>query len=84
VVEQILMDIIPVIYMLLSRYFGSLEITVIFVISFYFKASQLYFFPLYFLQVREDPVFRREGLDIHVDAVLSITQVMFNDENLEH
>ena len=28
------------------------------------------------LQVREHPVFRREGADIHVDAVLSITQVM--------
>lgn len=28
------------------------------------------------LQVREDPVFRRDGTDIHVDAVLSITQVM--------
>ena len=29
------------------------------------------------MQVREDPVFRREGPDIHVDAVLSITQVCF-------
>uniref|UniRef100_A0A2N9FHA7 Chaperone DnaJ C-terminal domain-containing protein n=1 Tax=Fagus sylvatica TaxID=28930 RepID=A0A2N9FHA7_FAGSY len=28
------------------------------------------------IKVREDPVFRREGADIHVDAVLSITQVM--------
>ncbi|GFZ02772.1 gametophytic factor 2 [Actinidia rufa] len=27
------------------------------------------------IKVREDPVFRREGPDIHVDAVLSITQV---------
>ncbi|KAK7348708.1 hypothetical protein VNO80_23333 [Phaseolus coccineus] len=27
--------------------------------------------------VREDPVFRREGSDIHVDAVLSITQYWF-------
>lgn len=27
------------------------------------------------IQVKEDPVFRREGSDIHVDAVLSITQV---------
>ena len=27
-------------------------------------------------QVRADPVFRREGSDIHVDAVLSITQVL--------
>lgn len=27
------------------------------------------------LKVREDPVFRREGADIHVDAVLSISQV---------
>uniref|UniRef100_A0A2N9J8W9 Uncharacterized protein n=1 Tax=Fagus sylvatica TaxID=28930 RepID=A0A2N9J8W9_FAGSY len=26
------------------------------------------------IKVREDPVFRREGADIHVDAVLSITQ----------
>jgi hypothetical protein len=26
-------------------------------------------------QVREDPVFRREGSNIHVDAVLGITQV---------
>lgn len=26
-------------------------------------------------QVREDPVFRREGSNIHVDAVLSVTQV---------
>ncbi|PQM34737.1 chaperone protein dnaJ GFA2 mitochondrial [Prunus yedoensis var. nudiflora] len=26
------------------------------------------------VKVREDPVFRREGADIHVDAVLSITQ----------
>ena len=31
------------------------------------------------LQVREDPVFRREGADIHVDAVLSITQVMLSN-----
>ncbi|KAK2379252.1 chaperone protein dnaJ GFA2, mitochondrial [Trifolium repens] len=28
------------------------------------------------IKVREDPVFRREGLDIHVDAVLSITQAI--------
>ncbi|RZR73029.1 hypothetical protein BHM03_00019319, partial [Ensete ventricosum] len=27
------------------------------------------------IKVREDPVFRREKADIHVDAVLSITQV---------
>lgn len=27
------------------------------------------------LKVRDDPIFRREGSDIHVDAVLSITQV---------
>ncbi|KAK7846901.1 chaperone protein dnaj gfa2 [Quercus suber] len=27
------------------------------------------------IKVREDPVFRREGADIHVDAVLSITQM---------
>ncbi|GMP41832.1 hypothetical protein CsSME_00011794 [Camellia sinensis var. sinensis] len=27
-------------------------------------------------QVREDPVFRREGPDIHVDAVLGITQAI--------
>ncbi|MCI00220.1 chaperone protein dnaJ mitochondrial-like, partial [Trifolium medium] len=26
------------------------------------------------IKVREDPVFRREGSDIHVDTVLSITQ----------
>ena len=31
------------------------------------------------LQVREDPVFQREGADIHVDAVLSITQVMLSN-----
>lgn len=30
-----------------------------------------------YLQVKEDPVFRREGADIHVDTVLSITQVIF-------
>lgn len=42
------------------------------------------FICLSFLQVREDPVFRREGSDIHVDAVLSITQVMiFDEENLQ-
>ncbi|XP_015936756.1 chaperone protein dnaJ GFA2, mitochondrial [Arachis duranensis] len=36
-----------------------------------------YFFSLfYYLQVREDPVFRREGSDIHVNAVLSITQAI--------
>jgi len=34
------------------------------------------------LQVREDPVFRREGSDIHVDTVLSITQVMFLNEEI--
>nr|KYP49191.1 hypothetical protein KK1_029127 [Cajanus cajan] len=34
------------------------------------------------MKVREDPVFRREGSDIHVDAVLSITQVIFLDENV--
>ncbi|KAK3023994.1 hypothetical protein RJ639_044151 [Escallonia herrerae] len=28
------------------------------------------------IQVREDPTFRREGSDIHVDAVLSITQAI--------
>nr|AFK47956.1 unknown [Lotus japonicus] len=28
------------------------------------------------IMVREDPVFRREGSDIHVDAPLSITQAM--------
>ncbi|KAL5719236.1 hypothetical protein ACHQM5_012041 [Ranunculus cassubicifolius] len=28
------------------------------------------------MRVREDPVFRREGSDIHVDAVLSITQAI--------
>ncbi|CAL5340533.1 unnamed protein product [Camellia sinensis] len=28
------------------------------------------------IKVREDPVFRREGPDIHVDAVLSITQAI--------
>ncbi|KAI3448925.1 hypothetical protein Pfo_005590 [Paulownia fortunei] len=28
------------------------------------------------IKVREDPVFRREGADIHVDAVLSITQAI--------
>ncbi|GAB4832620.1 hypothetical protein Ancab_006638 [Ancistrocladus abbreviatus] len=28
------------------------------------------------IRVREDPVFRREGSDIHVDAVLSITQAI--------
>ena len=33
------------------------------------------FFPIWNLQVREDPVFRRDGSDIHVDAPLSITQV---------
>uniref|UniRef100_A0A7N2N8N7 Chaperone DnaJ C-terminal domain-containing protein n=1 Tax=Quercus lobata TaxID=97700 RepID=A0A7N2N8N7_QUELO len=31
------------------------------------------------IKVREDPVFRREGADIHVDAVLSITQVMLSN-----
>ncbi|KAI5681960.1 hypothetical protein M9H77_03188 [Catharanthus roseus] len=31
---------------------------------------------LVILKVREDPVFRREGADIHVDAVLSITQAI--------
>ncbi|KAK9684137.1 hypothetical protein RND81_10G188900 [Saponaria officinalis] len=28
------------------------------------------------IKVREDPVFRREGSDIHVDAILSITQAI--------
>ncbi|KAH7544770.1 hypothetical protein FEM48_Zijuj01G0021500 [Ziziphus jujuba var. spinosa] len=28
------------------------------------------------IRVREDPVFRREGADIHVDAILSITQAI--------
>ncbi|KZV27517.1 chaperone protein dnaJ 1, mitochondrial, partial [Dorcoceras hygrometricum] len=28
------------------------------------------------IKVREDPVFRREGADIHVDAILSITQAI--------
>jgi molecular chaperone DnaJ len=31
---------------------------------------------LVFVKVRDDPVFRREGPDIHVDAVLSITQAI--------
>ncbi|KAG6400574.1 hypothetical protein SASPL_137414 [Salvia splendens] len=30
------------------------------------------------IKVREDPVFRREGADIHVDATLSITQQPFH------
>lgn len=34
------------------------------------------------MQVRDDPVFRREGSNIHVDAVLSITQVMFLNEKV--
>jgi hypothetical protein len=32
---------------------------------------------LFFLQVHEDPVFRREKGDIHVDAVLNVTQVIY-------
>ena len=36
-----------------------------------FSVSRLHFI----LQVREDPVFRREGSDIHVNSVLSVTQV---------
>lgn len=36
-----------------------------------------FFFGLDILQVREDPVFRREGANIHVDSVLSVTQVKY-------
>lgn len=36
-----------------------------------------FFFGLDILQVREDPVFRREGANIHVDSVLSVTQVNY-------
>lgn len=47
-----------------------------------FKPNLFYFFSYSVLKVREDPVFRREGSDIHVDAVLSITQVMVFDEEI--
>jgi len=30
---------------------------------------------IFLLQVREDPIFRREGNHVHVDSVLSISQV---------
>lgn len=30
---------------------------------------------IFLLQVREDPIFRREGNHVHVDAVLSMAQV---------
>jgi molecular chaperone DnaJ len=32
---------------------------------------------MFLLQVREDPIFRREGNHVHVDAVLSMAQVPF-------
>lgn len=49
----------------------------------FFSSKSFIFFSNYkisysSLQVREDPVFRREGSDIHVDAVLSISQVMLS------
>jgi hypothetical protein len=38
--------------------------------------GHLTFVMLFSFQVREDPVFRREKGDIHVDAVLNVTQVI--------
>ena len=75
------MEITLEIFMLLLRYFNSLEVISS---SFYIlKPNHILFFPFSFSQVREDPIFRREGSDIHVDAVLSITQVNFFDGNFE-
>jgi hypothetical protein len=37
---------------------------------------------IFLLQVREDPVFRREGNHVHVDAALSIAQVASLSSNL--
>jgi hypothetical protein len=37
---------------------------------------------IFLLQVREDPIFRREGNHVHVDAVLSIAQVISLSSNL--
>jgi len=72
------MEITLVIFMLLSRYFNSLGVGSLY---FFVNTFSLDIFICFsFLQVREDPVFRREGSDIHVDAVLSITQVMIFDE----
>lgn len=48
----------------------------------YLLISPITFLSFSFVQVREDPVFRREGSNIHVDAVLSITQVMFLNEKV--
>lgn len=38
--------------------------------------GKLTFVMLFLFQVREDPVFRREKGDIHVDTVLNVTQVI--------
>jgi len=48
----------------------------------YLITTPIIFSSFIFMQVREDPVFRREGSDIHVDTVLSITQVMFPNEEI--
>lgn len=41
------------------------------------RSNKLTFTRLFFVQVREDPVFRREKGDIHVDTVLNVTQVIW-------
>lgn len=41
------------------------------------RSNKLTFTRLIFVQVREDPVFRREKGDVHVDAVLNVTQVIW-------
>jgi len=52
-------------------------LVMIFIFLLHLLTSQIIYLSFSFVQVRDDPVFRREGSDIHVDAVLSITQVMF-------
>jgi hypothetical protein len=42
------------------------------------EGAQLPLIMLYSFQVRGDPVFRRDKGDIHVDAVLNVTQVIWS------
>lgn len=81
VVEQILMETNLVIYMFWLRLHDWLQYCLILpllcVVWLWLMLTSFKPWWIY-LQVREDPVFRREGADIHVDTVLSITQVMLS------
>ena len=65
---------------------GDLNVTIkVWFLFFFSKIQTLYvslisslqmnFVFIFLVQIREDPVFRREGNHVHVDAIISIAQV---------